>query len=142
MTYSINTTPTLSATVGALWTYTVSAIETNVASTGVSATHHMSVSAVRGPVALDVRFTATSATNATMYMAWYPRVSDVVLSGGESIDITVTAYNMSGTYVNQDVSISAATSSLYGRRTNIGDGTSDGKSDIADFYMRGLGTKG
>ena len=142
MSYSINTTPTLSATVGALWSYTVSAIETHPAATGTSATSHLQVSAVRGPVALDGRFRVTSGTNAAMTIEWYPRVSDVLLSGGESIDITVTAYNMSGTFVNQDVSISAATSTLYGRRTNIGDGTSDGKSDIADFYMRGLGSKG
>lgn len=134
MALVFNTTPTLTVTVGNQFAYTCSAIENHPAWSGTSAITHFQVSAVRGPVSFDSRFTFVSATDATAQLLWYPRVSDVVSSAvpaAESIDLTLTVYGTSGNYTNQDLSISADTSAAWKRKTTVG--------DIQNFEMRGLG---
>ena len=139
MSISIVSSPTLTLNVGSIFQYTVSAVET----TGpVSAIHHFEMSAAAGP-ADTARVSLVSAADGSAVVRWVPRISDVVSAGGsESLAMVVTVFDVSGTYANQDLSISADFSASYKKRTNIGDGSSDGVSDVADFYQRGLGTKG
>lgn len=142
MALSIVTSPTLALNVGSIFLYTVSAVETGALG-GVSAIHHFEMSASVGPADTS-RVTLVSATDGSAVVQWVPRVSDVVTSAGgsESLAMVLTVFDISGTAVQQALSISADLSPSYKKRSNIGDGTSEGNSDIADFFMKGLGTKG
>lgn len=139
MALSIVTTPTLTVNVGSLFSYSVSAVQDGSLG-GVSALHHFQLSGSTGP-ADTTRVSLVSATDGSALVLWTPRVSDVVLSatGTESLALTLSVYNISGAFANQAISISADFTSAYKKRTNIGDGGGENNSDIADFYMRGLG---
>lgn len=134
MSISITSTAVQTATVGSLYSYTLSAVETVLPS--VSAIHHWTLSAGTS-VGDATRPSLVSATDGSAVLTWYPKVSDVVAGPAQSVALTVTAYNLSGGYANQALSISADYSATYKKRTNIGDGSGTLPSNIADFSLRG-----